>query len=92
MATKSRRKFMCLDCPVDTSKTCELYMLIDSTWELTGLGKVGMLCISCLENRIGRKLIATDFNDSYLNDYRTNAKSARLCDRMTGVDSETRTT
>lgn len=80
---KSRRKFLCLDCKVDTSKTAELYMLIDETWQLTGLGSVGMLCVEHVESRIGRKLTASDFNASYLNNYRTCAKSARLVERMT---------
>ncbi len=80
----SRKKFICLDCYIDTSKANELYMLQDETWKLTGLGKVGMLCVGCIESRIGRKLTATDFNNSYLNNYRTASKSARLVSRMKG--------
>lgn len=79
---KSRKKFLCLDCGVDTGKAGEHYMLIDSTWVLTGLGKVGMLCILDVEKRIGRKLNANDFNDSYLNRPRTGIISARLLERM----------
>ncbi len=82
MAKKSRRKFLCLDCGLDTSRHGELYMLVDSTWYLTGLGKDGMLCIEHVEQRIGRKLVATDFNDSYLNKPRTASISARLLNRM----------
>ncbi len=80
--SKSRRKFLCLDCNVDTGKLGEHYMLIDSTWRLTGLGEFGMLCIEHVEARIGRKLNASDFNDSYLNKPRTGIISARLMDRM----------
>ncbi len=80
----NRKKFICLDCRIDTSKANELYMLQDETWKLTGLGKVGMLCIGCIEDRIGRELTATDFNDSYLNNFRTASKSARLVSRMKG--------
>ena len=83
MSSKSRRKFLCLDCSADTGKIGEHYMLVDETWKLTGLGKFGMLCIADVEARIGRKLIATDFNDSYLNRPRTGIISARLLDRMT---------
>ena len=83
---KSRRKFLCLDCKVDTGKIGEHYMLIDETWKLTGLGPIGMLCIEHVEIRIGRKLTASDFNDSYLNNYRTCIKSARLVDRMTNEE------
>lgn len=78
----SRKKFLCLDCNIDTGKAAELYMLNNSTWHLTGLRKYGMLCVGCVEKRIGRELNATDFNDSYLNKPRTGIKSARLIDRM----------
>lgn len=78
----SRKKFLCLDCGVDTGKIGEHYMLNDSTWHLTGLKKYGMLCVGCTENRVGRTLNASDFNNSYLNKPRTGIKSARLMDRM----------
>jgi hypothetical protein len=83
----SRKKFICLDCGIDTSKHNELYMLVDETWKLTGLGKVGMLCVGDVEKRIGRRLTASDFNDSYLNNFRTNSKSARLVERMKNVNA-----
>lgn len=73
---------MCLDCQIDTGKIGEHYMLVDTTWHLTGLRKYGMLCVGCVELRINRKLKATDFNNSYLNKPRTGIKSARLMDRM----------
>jgi hypothetical protein len=57
-------------------------MLIDSTWRLTGLGKIGMLCIEHTERRIGRKLKKSDFNNSYLNNARTGIISQRLANRM----------
>jgi len=49
---------------------------------LTGLGKFGMLCVLDVEKRIGRKLTASDFNNSYLNRPRTGIISTRLLDRM----------
>jgi hypothetical protein len=82
MSTKSRKKFLCLDCGADTGKMGEHYMLIESTWSLTGLGKYGMLCIADVENRIGRMLVPSDFNNSYLNKPRTGIISARLLERM----------
>lgn len=60
----------------------EHYMLIDETWSLTGLGSVGMLCVEHVERRIGRELVASDFNDSYLNDPRTGMISLKLAHRM----------
>jgi len=83
MAKASRRKFLCLDCGIDTARNNELYMLINQTWALTGLSKFGMLCVLDVERRIGRKLVKSDFNASYLNDLRTASKSARLISRMT---------
>jgi hypothetical protein len=68
---------------MDTGKAGEHYMLVDSTWTKTGLGKIGMLCIEDVEKRIGRKLCAADFNGSYLNRPRTGIISARLLERMT---------
>lgn len=78
----SRKKFLCLDCKVDTGKIGEHYMLVDETWRLTGLGKIGMLCVQHVETRIGRKLEKSDFNDSYLNKARTGIISQRLANRM----------
>ena len=82
MVSKSRKKFLCLDCKVDTGRIGEHYMLIDSTWSLTGLGKIGMLCVEHVEKRIGRELVTSDFNDSYLNNARTGILSQRLAKRM----------
>jgi hypothetical protein len=78
----SRRKFLCLDCGVDTGRIGEHYMLVDETWHLTGLQKYGMLCIEHVEARIGRRLVPSDFNDSYLNNVRTGIISQRLASRM----------
>lgn len=87
----NRKKFFCLDCGVDTGRIGEYYMLIDETWHLTGLGKIGMLCIDHVESRIGRKLNKTDFNNSYLNKARTGIMSQRLCDRMENLMGYIRT-
>ena len=47
----------CLDCQINTLEAYEYYMVHDHVWSQTGLKKNdGMLCISCLENRIGRTL------------------------------------
>lgn len=79
---KSRKRFLCLDCGVDTGKIGEHYMLIDETWALTGLGSIGMLCVLDVEKRIGRNLVPADFNSSYLNRARTGIISMRLKERM----------
>jgi hypothetical protein len=63
----SRRKFLCLDCRVDTGKLGEHYMLKDSTWYKLHNSNQGMICIGCVEKRLGRKLTRIDFNDSHVN-------------------------
>lgn len=78
----SRRKFLCLDCRVDTGKIYEHYMLVDTTWLRVVDSAVGMLCVGCIEIRLGRKLTAADFNDSYLNKSKKFIRSARLLERM----------
>lgn len=63
-------------------------MLVDSTWYLVHNSERGMLCVGCIEARLGRQLVATDFNDSYLNSSRSFERSARLLDRMRRWDAQ----
>lgn len=79
---KSRRKFLCLDCGIDTGAIYEHYMLVDSIWYQIHDSKYGMLCIGCAEQRLGRQLTRSDFNQSYLNNPSTAPKSVRLIERM----------
>ncbi len=66
---------ICLDCKISTFAINEYYMVNHSVWDETGLGRRdGMLCIGCLETRIGRTLTQFDFLDCY--------KSDRLIDRL----------
>ena len=52
----------CVDCGIHTGLHEEYYMVHDSVWKLSGLGDHdGMLCIACLEDRIGRDLTPDDF-------------------------------
>lgn len=79
----NRKKFLCLDCEVDTGKIGEHYMLKDSTWNKVHNSNVGMLCIGCFEIKLGRKLIPSDFNDSHVNRIASGyTKSNRLCQRL----------
>lgn len=59
--------FLCLDCEIDTKS--EYYMVHDSIWkEATQENeRKSVLCIGCLENRIGRSLNSEDFPDVPLN-------------------------
>lgn len=78
----SRRSvFLCLDCGKDTGKMREYYFVHTELW-LSAVGsKNGMLCVGCLETRIGRKLKKADFADVFIN--RLNyGHSMRLLDRL----------
>lgn len=78
----SRQKWLCLDCKVDTGKISEHYFVNTPLWmEVVGTNK-GMLCVGCLEKRIGRKLILQDFTDCYLNNPKKNTMSVRLQSRI----------
>lgn len=80
-----RKKWLCLDCGIDTGHAKEHYF-IDLTLWLSAVGsKQGMLCIGCLETRIGRELKAGDFTNAYINDPKRNSMSTRLLERITNV-------
>ena len=53
-----RKQFFCHDCGIDTIN--EYYMVKHKLWK-KAVGRNGMLCILCLENRLGRKLKPKDF-------------------------------
>lgn len=79
----SRRKWLCLDCKVDTGKIGEHYMLIDVVWKKIHTSPAGMLCVSCAEKRLGRQLTRRDFNDSHVNRINPGqSKSQRLMSRL----------
>lgn len=47
----------------------EYYMVHDDLWEIAteDFGGHGMLCIGCLESRLGGNLVASDFPDYPIN-------------------------
>ncbi len=58
----------CVDCGVNCLKINEYYMVTNSCWKrarMTSLG--GMLCIGCLEKRLGTKLTPRNFSECVLN-------------------------
>jgi hypothetical protein len=86
----------CADCLVSTSKIHEYYMVTDEIWSLAwsgwqrprppGVGINCMLCVGCLERRIGRTLTRADFPDCPVNDLddpEWRPRSARLKGRLT---------
>jgi len=74
--------FYCLDCGVNTNFIDEYYMVNKDVWKKSK-GKKGMLCIGCLEKRIGRRLLPEDFTDVPVNKL-PDPRSARLDDRIRG--------
>ena len=75
-------EFCCKDCKADTSSLNEYYMVHDHIWLATGLSKQGgMLCLGCLEGRIGRRLCANDFSDYPIN-HGFFRRSERFLDRL----------
>lgn len=83
---------LCADCGVDTLALCEWYMVRDELWASAWPGGQiershpgsQVLCIGCLEQRLGRQLTATDFTDAPVNRMANN--SPRLRDRI--IDDE----
>ena len=71
--------FNCIGCGTDTLH--EYYMVLNDVWLLGGGGN-GMLCIGCLELRLGRKLIPHDFTDCRVNRDHLAHKSIRLLNRL----------
>lgn len=59
----------------------EYYMVAREIWRRHGAGR-GMLCIGCLEARMGRPLVQADFLDVRLNTDADQPRSPRLADRL----------
>jgi len=57
----------CLDCGRDTYAIGEYYMLHDRVWLTANPGDAGMLCVGCVESRLGRALSPADFADAPVN-------------------------
>ena len=71
-------EFLCVDCQFDTFQN-EYYMVKDEIWPI-GIDD-GMLCIECIEKRIGKTLIKGDFTDCLVN-LELRPRSKRLQNRL----------
>lgn len=79
------KEFECKDCSVNTMDIDEYYMVWDPIWQQAG-NPNGMLCIGCLEKRLGRELCAKDFSDALINAVSSsNFQSEHLVSRMTQI-------
>lgn len=76
------KEFDCLDCGVNTLSIDEYYMVQFGLWDkATSSARSGMLCIGCLETRIGRTLTSEDFIEAPIN-YGFFGASQRMRDRL----------
>lgn len=77
-------EFICIDCGENTLHANEYYMVHDEVWNAAHPKRRGMLCIGCLEERLGRLLGPEDFPDLPINRGYF-LLSARALSRITGV-------
>jgi hypothetical protein len=74
--------FACLDSGTDTNRINEYYVVNNELWLSVNPADAGMLCIGCLEKRLGRRLTPDDFEDAPVNTWPTLHRSRRLLDRL----------
>jgi hypothetical protein len=84
---RARIEGRCLDCKEETTSRAdrgnEYYMVHDALWLKAHPEGTGKLCIGCLEQRLGRRLMPEDFTDAIVNrSGRGNSK--RLNSRLLG--------
>lgn len=68
-----------MDCKKDTWD--EYYMLYSRVWKKANPKIKGKLCISCVEQRLKRKLTSKDFTKALVNTIKTK-RSSRLKQRL----------
>jgi hypothetical protein len=56
----------CARCGIETYPY-EWYVVRGDVWASAGMGERGILCVGCLEARLGRPLSANDFADAPVN-------------------------
>ncbi|GGK32816.1 HEAT repeat domain-containing protein [Nocardia camponoti] len=76
------RAWECAGCAVDTQTIDEYYMLQNALWESVSTEGERLLCIGCVEDRLGRTLTAADFTEVDVNRSPGWSRSARLMDRL----------
>ena len=78
------RCFACLDCGFDchSDEGGEYYMVHDRVWKEARPEDWGMLCVGCLEKRLGRRLTPRDFTGAPVNNPHVKRKSDRILSRM----------
>ena len=79
--------FICLDCGVNTALNNEYYMLENEVWQEAVPDQWGMLCLNCVELRLGRQLWPEDFMEAPLN-YIHARLSALVLSRFCGIPDD----
>ena len=69
----TRMTAACADCGIDTLRgdlPTDWYMVHDDLWRMAWptIARRQILCMHCLELRLGRRLAAADFTDAPVND------------------------
>lgn len=78
---RSKSKWNCVDCGRNTK--LEHYFVNEDVWfVLAKMPEQGMLCVNCIEKRIGRQLTSSDFTQAHINNPRTNAMTNQLRSRI----------
>jgi hypothetical protein len=86
----------CADCSAGTIRLGEWYDVHDAVWEAAWRGRrkwwhdirgQAVLCIGCLEQRLGRTLVASDFTAAPCNNPNKVNISERLRVRLTATES-----
>ncbi|MUM23187.1 hypothetical protein FZI91_15930 [Mycobacterium sp. CBMA271] len=72
----------CLGCGLDMSTVDEYYMLQNDVWAQANPAIDGNLCITCVEELLGRTLTAADFTDLPINTSTTKRRTQLLVDRL----------
>ena len=76
----SHEGFFCISCGMDTWD--EYYMLHLRIWKKVNPKIKGMLCIKCVESRLGRKLSKKDFRKVLLNTDKDTKRTPILKNRL----------
>ncbi|GAA0448663.1 hypothetical protein ACFQ2B_04875 [Streptomyces stramineus] len=80
-----RDEFPCHDCGAPTAPLDgpdEWYMVHDRVWRCARATEDSVLCVGCLEVRLDRRLLHTDFTAAVLNDPHDDQHSERLLNRL----------
>lgn len=59
--------FACQDCMTGTAEESDYYMVHAHVWRQAHPKHLGMLCLPCLQQRLGRRLKLNDFTDAPIN-------------------------